>query len=69
MHLTIGTFCNDHIICDVNETRMGRGDINLCMQLLRRSVISNLCSPRRAAHQAPVSLGFSLQERWSGYTN
>ena len=25
-----------------------------------------LCSPRTAAHQAPLSLGFSRQEHWSG---
>ena len=26
-----------------------------------------LCDPKRAAHQAPPSLGFSRQEHWSGF--
>ena len=25
-----------------------------------------LCDPREAAHEAPLSLGFSRQEHWSG---
>ena len=25
-----------------------------------------LCNPKMAAHQAPLSLGFSRQEHWSG---
>ena len=26
-----------------------------------------LCDPIKAAHQAPLSLGFSRQEHWSGF--
>ena len=39
----------------------------LLLLLLRRSSRVRLCAtPEMAAHQAPSSLGFSRQERWSG---
>ena len=31
-----------------------------------RQSCPTLCDPREAAHQAPLSLGFSRQEHWSG---
>ena len=31
-----------------------------------RSVVSDSVTPRTAAHQAPLSMGFSRQEDWSG---
>ena len=31
-----------------------------------RSVMSDSAQPRTAAHQAPLSMGFSRQESWSG---
>ena len=33
---------------------------------LNRSVVSNSATPWTAAHQAPLSVGFSRQEYWSG---
>ena len=39
----------------------------LCMLLLSRFSHVRLCAtPQMAAHQAPLSLGFSRQEYWSG---
>ena len=34
--------------------------------LFSHSVVSNSATPRTAARQAPLSMGFSRQERWSG---
>ena len=34
--------------------------------LFSRSVLSNAVAPWTAAHQAPLSMGFSRQEHWSG---
>ena len=31
-----------------------------------RSVVSDSATPRTVAHQAPLSMGFSRQEYWSG---
>ena len=36
------------------------------MCVLSRSVVSNSVSPWTVAHQAPLSIGFSRQEYWSG---
>ena len=36
------------------------------MCVLSRSVVSNSASPWTVAHQAPLSMGFSRQEYWSG---
>ena len=55
----------------------GNGDrLYLCLLLERKAMISLLLSrfsrvqlcatPETAAHQAPQSLGFSMQEHWSG---
>ena len=44
--------------------------INMCMLLLLLSRFSpvRLCAtPYTAAHQAPLSLGFSRQDHWSGF--
>ena len=39
----------------------------LLLLLLHRFSRVQLCvTPERAAHQAPLSLGFSRQEHWSG---
>ena len=38
--------------------------IELCTQLLGR--VQLLASPWTVAHQAPLSVGFSRQEYWSG---
>ena len=34
--------------------------------MLSRSVVSNSVSPWTAAHQVPLSVGFSRQEYWNG---
>ena len=36
------------------------------MCVLSLSVVSNSASPWTVAHQAPLSMGFSRQEYWSG---
>ena len=36
----------------------------VCAQLIQSCLI--LCSPWTVAHQAPLSMGFSRQEHWSG---
>ena len=42
-------------------------DFPLSLLLLRRFSRVRLCAtPETAAHQAPLSLGFSRQEHWSG---
>ena len=38
----------------------------LCACILSRSVVSNSVTPRTAAHQTPLSVGFARQEYWSG---
>ena len=38
----------------------------LLLLLFSRSVTSDSATPRTAAHQAPLSTGFSRQEHWSG---
>ena len=38
----------------------------LLMLLLSRVSCVRLCATSQAAHQAPLSLGFSKQEHWSG---
>ena len=40
--------------------------IMLLLLLSRLSRIQLCATPERAAHQAPLSLGFSSQEHWSG---
>ena len=35
-------------------------------KIVSRSVVSNSATPWTVAHQAPVSMGFSRQEYWSG---
>ena len=39
---------------------------NYEMCVLSLSVVSNSVTPWTAAHQAPLSMGFSRQEYWSG---
>ena len=42
-------------------------NMSLLLLLLRRFSRVQLCvTPQMAAHQAPLSLGFSRQEHWSG---
>ena len=37
-----------------------------CMCVLSHSVLSDSATPWTVAHQAPLSMGFSRQESWSG---
>ena len=43
-----------------------RSDILLLLLLSRFSHVLLCATPKTAAHQAPLSLGFSRQEHWSG---
>ena len=38
----------------------------ICMLMLSCSVVSDSATPWTIAHQAPLSMGFSRQEYWSG---
>ena len=38
----------------------------MCACMLSLSVVSNFLQPWTVAHQAPLSVGFSRQEYWSG---
>ena len=38
----------------------------MCCAVLSRSVVSDSATPWAAARQAPLSMGFSRQEYWSG---
>ena len=40
--------------------------IYICYAMLSCSVMSNFVTPWTAVHQAPLSMGFSRQEYWSG---
>ena len=58
---------------NVNHNEMAEGHVQrrltslLLLLLLSRFSRVRLCAtPQTAAHQAPPSLGFSRQERWSG---
>ena len=42
------------------------GAYSLCCAVLSRSVVSDSVTSWTAAHQAPLSTGFSRQEHWSG---
>ena len=42
------------------------GAYSLCCAVLSRSVVSDSVTSWTAAHQAPLSTGFSRQEYWSG---
>ena len=47
--------------------RVFQDSLGRLLLLLSRFSHVRLCAtPRTAAHQAPLSLGFSRQERWSG---
>ena len=40
--------------------------INICLGMLVIESCLTLCDPWTVAHQAPLSMGFSRQEYWSG---
>ena len=44
----------------------GKPSLNMLLLLSRFSRVRLCATPLTAAHQAPPSLGFSRQERWSG---
>ena len=56
----------------VTVSRPSRRRVRVChscgpgASVLRHSVVSDSVTPRTAAHQAPLSTGFSRQEYWSG---
>ena len=47
-------------VCVRDETQ------NLCCAVLSRPVMSDSVTPWTVVHQAPLSMGFSRQEYWSG---
>ena len=49
-----------------DEWRECMGAYSLCCAVLSRSVVSDSVTSWTAAHQAPLSTGFSRQEYWSG---
>ena len=52
---------------EMGEAREGRDVCMLLLLLLSHFSRVRLCAtPQTAAHQAPLSLGFSRQEHWSG---
>ena len=52
---------------NVNHNEMAGGHLQRCStSLLLLSHVQLSATPQMAAHQAPPSLGFSRQERWSG---
>ena len=61
--------CNEHNI--VTQLDAEKSFQNICTHYsmkvkVSRSVVSDSVTPRTAAHQAPLSMGFSRQEDWSG---
>ena len=60
-------------ICGLYLEQYSKGNVcifmyfaSVCVQACTCSVMSNSATPWTAAHQAPLSLGFSRQEYWSG---
>ena len=62
--LKLSLFADDMILYIENHKDAAR---KLLLLLLSRFSRVRLCAtPQTAAHQAPLSLGFSRQEHWSG---
>ena len=53
------------VSCEREEGHIREG-LLLLLLLSRFSRVRLCATPETAAHQAPLSLGFSRQERWSG---
>ena len=53
-------------ILPANALRRSRVCVCVCVCVLTSSVASNSVPPWTVAHQAPLSMGFSRQEYWSG---
>ena len=54
------------LMVTVMVSRVGRHVLLLLLLLSRFSRVRLCATPETAAHQAPLSLGFSRQEHWSG---
>ena len=55
------------IICYLaSEVKNEERDVLLLLLLCRFSRVRLCATPETVAHQAPLSLGFSRQEHWSG---
>ena len=50
----------------LKDPQHSRGPMLLRLLLSRFSRVRLCATPEMAAHQAPLSLGFSRQEHWSG---
>ena len=66
-------FLNHHVapeskrvLKDQNKTTPSKTDTMMGVLLCHFSCVRLCVTPLTAAHQAPVSLGFSRQEHWSG---
>ena len=57
------TSLSDHFLFEIQRRRIPR---RLLLLLSRFSRVRLCATPETAAHQAPLSLGFSRQEYWSG---
>ena len=61
-------FCSEGSSCLTEETRYIRTNSKMCCAVLvfSRSVVPDSATPWTVARQAPLSMGFSRQEYWSG---
>ena len=49
------------------RTKGRQNEASDSLLLFQRRVVSLFCDPWAVAHQAPLSVGFSRQEHWSGF--
>ena len=61
-------FCSEGSSCLTEETRYIHTNSKMCCAVLvfSRSVVPDSATPWTVARQAPLSMGFSRQEYWSG---
>ena len=60
------TICEDKTLKEVIMVKLGHQSGMLLLLLSRFSHVRLCATPETAAHEAPLSLGFSRQEHWSG---
>ena len=62
----MGRWSSPPQLCTVRSPRLPRPLLLLLLLLSHFSRVRLCATPQTAAHQAPLSLGFSRQEHWSG---
>ena len=64
----VSGFASEHPVSTSSAARLGRCAQQVLLRLYAKSLQScpTLCSPWTVARQAPLSMGFSRQEHWSG---